>query len=236
MVSLQFPAPHTPRRIELLQGLNTQEIDLILGAAKQHRLSPKSVMSHQGEPADHLLLLWKGRARHFYETPNGKKLILMWITAGDAFGGAALVPRPSTYLVSTETVQDSVVLAWEAQTNQALARRFPLLLDNALFIATDQFSWYVSAHAALTSQSARERLAHILAELAPSIGQKVPGGVEIDVSNEELANSANITPYTASRLIGEWQKSGTVRKRRGKILLRSVERLFLSTLEGGSPG
>ena len=165
--------------------------------------------------------------RYFFETPNGKKLILRWITPSDIFGGAALVSRPSTYLVSTEAVRDSVVLLWDGPTIRALARRFPELLENAIFLAADYISWYVAAHAALTSKTAQERLAHVLLELAPSIGQKVAGGIELDVTNEELANSANITPYTTSRMVSEWQRSGAIRKHRGKLIIRSPERFFL---------
>ena len=224
---LESRAVHAPHRIELLRGLGQKEIDLILAAAKRRRFSAKSVMTYQDEPADHLLLLWKGRARYFFETPNGKKLILRWITPSDIFGGAALVSRPSTYLVSTEAVRDSVVLLWDGPTIRALARRFPELLENAIFLAADYISWYVAAHAALTSKTAQERLAHVLLELAPSIGQKVAGGIELDVTNEELANSANITPYTTSRMVSEWQRSGAIRKHRGKIIIRSPERFFL---------
>ena len=224
---LESRAVHAPHRIELLRGLGQKEIDLILAAAKRRRFSAKSVMTYQVEPADHLLLLWKGRARYFFETPNGKKLILRWITPSDIFGGAALVSRPSTYIVSTEAVRDSVVLLWDGPTIRALARRFPELLENAIFLAADYISWYVAAHAALTSKTAQERLAHVLLELAPSIGQKVAGGIELDVTNEELANSANITPYTTSRMLSEWQRSGAIRKHRGKIIIRSPERFFL---------
>ena len=224
---LESRAIHAPHRIELLRGLGQKEIDLILAAAKRRRFSAKSVMTYQDEPADHLLMLWKGRARYFFETPNGKKLILRWITPSDIFGGAALVSRPSTYLVSTEAVRDSVVLLWDGPTIRALARRFPELLENAIFLAADYISWYVAAHAALTSKTAQERLAHVLLELAPSIGQKVAGGIELDVTNEELANSANITPYTTSRMLSEWQRSGAIRKHRGKIIIRSPERFFL---------
>ena len=224
---LESRAVHVPHRIELLRGLGQKEIDLILAAAKRRRFSAKSVMTYQNEPADHLLLLWKGRARYFFETPNGKKLILRWITPSDIFGGAALVSRPSTYIVSTEAVRDSVVLLWDGPTIRALARRFPELLENAIFLAADYIRWYVAAHAALTSKTAQERLAHVLLELAPSIGQKVAGGIELDVTNEELANSANITPYTTSRMLSEWQRSGAIRKHRGKIIIRSPERFFL---------
>jgi CRP-like cAMP-binding protein len=103
-------------------------------------------------------------------------------------------------------------------------------LENALVLALDHFSWYTSAYVALSSRTARERLARVLATLAPSIGQPVRGGIELPVTNEELADSANITHYTASRLLSHWKKHGAIGKQRGKILLRSPERLLLRSI------
>ena len=57
--------------------------------------------------------------------------------------------------------------------------------------------------------------------------KKVPGGVEVRITNEELANAANVTPFTASRLMSDWQRDRALVKRRGAILLRSPERLLL---------
>lgn len=101
-------------------------------------------------------------------------------------------------------------------------------LENALFVSADCLHWYAGAHAALTSQTARERLAHVLVELGHRIGEERPDNIELDVTNEELANSANITHYTASRLISEWRRSGAIGKRYGKLFLRSREKLFLA--------
>jgi CRP-like cAMP-binding protein len=227
MSALESRAVNVHPNIELLRGLKRQEIDLIIAAARARRVPAKSVITYQGEPADHLLLLWKGRARYFLETPNGKKLIMMWITPGHAFGGAALVRRASTYLLSTETVRDSVVLVWDGPTIRGFARRFPQLLENAVCTAVDYLSWYIAAHAALCSQTARQRLASVLLGCTSSMGQRVSSGVEFDITNEELANAANITLYTASRILSEWQRTGAIRKRRGKIVVRSIERLFL---------
>jgi CRP-like cAMP-binding protein len=185
------------------------------------------VIVNQGQPADHLFLLAKGRARFFLLTEEGKKILLHWITPGEIFGGAALASKSSVYLVSTEVVKDTIALVWTRAVIRDLTARFPLLLENTLLTASDYLAWYVAAHAALICQTARQRLAHLLACLARTIGQKVPGGVEIDVTNEELAGAANITPFTASRLLSDWQSHGALAKRRGKLLLRSPERLFL---------
>ena len=214
--------PHT----ELLRGLEEKEIDLILAAARPCRFPSESVITYQGEVADQLLLLCKGRARFFFDTPHEKKLILNWITPGRIFGAAAFAHPQSIYLVSSEATRDSIVLAWDDSTIRDLARQFPRLMMNAYLTSLDYLSWYVGTHAALVSDTARERLAHILLGYAPSIGQNVPGGIELDVTDEELANAANITRYTASRLISEWHRNGAIRKQRGKILLRSDKKLF----------
>jgi CRP-like cAMP-binding protein len=229
MAAPRFCTTELRRNTEWLRGLQPGEVDLILAAARSCRYPAKSVMTFHGDPADHLLMMWEGRARYFFATPAGKKVILMWIRQGDVFGATALVSQPSFYLASTEAVRDSTVLIWDRSQIRVLARRFPQLLENVLFIATTYFYWYVAAHAALVSQSARERLAHVVVGLAESIGEKVSGLVEIDVTNEELASSANITPYTASRMISNWERRGVICKKRGKLLVRFPERLFLGT-------
>jgi CRP-like cAMP-binding protein len=101
------------------------------------------------------------------------------------------------------------------------------MLENAIFLVADYISWYAASHAVLTSKAADERLAHALVDLPPSLGPKRSGGgIDLDVTNEELANSANISPYTTSRMVTKWHRSGVIRKRRGRILLHSPERFL----------
>jgi CRP-like cAMP-binding protein len=227
MTDWKFRSGDAPDSIELLRGLKPREIELILAEAKPRRFPAKCVMTYQGERADCLLLLWKGRARYFFESPDAKKLILKLINPGEIFGVAALMSRPCTYLVSTEAVRDSIALEWSRAAIRKFAQQCPQLIENAHLIDMDYVSWYINAHAALTSLSARDRLAKVLLSLTRSIGKKVSEGIEVDVTNQELADSAIITPYTASRLISEWQRSGAIRKNKGKILLRAAEKLVV---------
>ncbi len=95
-----------------------------------------------------------------------------------------------------------------------------------MLVSFDYLAAYRAAHASLICNSAPQRLARVLTNLAGGIGQKVPEGVELDVRNEELANEANISLFTASRLLSAWQREGILVKRRGKVLLRFPDRLF----------
>jgi CRP-like cAMP-binding protein len=210
----------------LFEGLAPGDLDIIRTAGTERRYRASSVITNQGNPGDHLFLITSGHARYFYLTQDGHKTLLLWLTPGEILGGAAFLSKPSKYLVSTEAVRDSSFLVWDRATIRSLAAKYPRLLENALSMGSDYLAWYLADHVALVCDTARERLAQILVHLAGVIGQKVLGGVEFDVSNEELASAANITPFTASRLLSEWQTNGAVLKRRGKILLRSPERLF----------
>jgi CRP-like cAMP-binding protein len=212
-------------RSTFLDGLATPDRNVVLAAATRRRFLVKSVVVHQGDPAERLFLLTKGRARFFFITQSGRKILLHWLPPGEVFGGAALLSRPSPYLVSTETLKDSSVLVWDRTTIRSLATRYPKLLDNALLIASDYFAWHLASHVALTCHTARQRLAQALVSLARGIGQDVPGGIELDVTNEEVANGANVTPFTASRLFSGWQRNRVLTKSRDKILLHSLERL-----------
>lgn len=217
-----------PFRIRLLERLSREERNAILGAASYRRLSRHTVVTNQEERANHLFLLLEGSARYFFIAPGGQKLYLLWLAPGEIFGGATLLPEPSLFLVGTEIVKDSYVLVWQRNTIRTLAARYPKLLENGLAIATDYLTWYLASHLSLVCHSARQRLANVLVSLASGIGRKRPEGVDLEITNEQLANTANITLFTASRLMSEWQRSGALAKTRGRVLLCHPEQLLSS--------
>jgi CRP-like cAMP-binding protein len=212
---------------QFLDGLIPADRNTILAAATQRRFLANSVITNQGHPANHLFLLRKGLARYFFVTGEGKKLLFRWLGPEDLFGGRTVLSSHSSYLFSTEAVTDSSVFVWDRSTIRGLIARYPRLLENALLTASDYLAWHLTSHIGLACHTARQRVAQVLVTLARTIGQKVPGGVALQITNEDLANAANVTPFTASRLMSKWQSDRALVKRRGKVLLRSPERLFL---------
>jgi CRP-like cAMP-binding protein len=213
-----------------LDGLVPQARKAILAAAQQRRYPANFAMTNQGHSADHFFLLTRGLVRFFFITEEGKKLLFRWIGPGDLFGGRAVLSRDTSYLLSTETVTDSSVLVWDRYTIRSLVGRYPRLLENALLTASDYLTWHLASYIGLACHTSRNRVAQVLVTLARTIGKEAPGGIALQITNEDLANAANVTPFTASRLISEWQRDHALVKRRGKVLLRSPERLFLRTI------
>jgi CRP-like cAMP-binding protein len=211
-----------------LEGLPDSDIPSILALATKRSFTLHTVMAHEGHPAEHLFLMIRGRARGFCMTLQGEKLPVYWFPSGEIFGGAAFLSEPAEYLVSTEAVSNSTVLVWDRPTIRSLGANYPRLVENALLIASDYLAVYRSHLISATCQNARQRLAQVLGNLANGMGRRVTEGIELNVRNEELANEANITIFTASRLLNEWQRKGLLRKSRGKVVVRSPETLMQS--------
>lgn len=210
----------------LLEGLTKAEVHSILAEATLEQYPAHSIVAQQGDPADYFFLLRTGCTRLFYLTQEGQNISLRWLLPGEILGAAAILPSPSHYLVSTETVQKSSAFVWQRNTIRRLTTQYPKLLDNLLPFACDHLTWFLSAHLALVSRSARERLARVLLSLAEGIGCKVPGGVRLNITNEHLANAANITLFTASRLLSQWQRCGALEKGRGTVTVCDPSRLL----------
>jgi CRP-like cAMP-binding protein len=217
---------HKPSPSRLLDGLSAEDLTAILRTAKVQRFSANSVIVNQAAAAKHLFLLKHGQARHFFITDDGEKILLRWLVPGDITGAATLLSKPSRYQMGTEVLKDSRFLVWDRNTVGDLTTRYPKLLQNALSIMEVYFDWYLTAHIALTCHSARQRCASVLTNIGRAVGQKVAGGIELAITNEELASAAGITLFDASRFMSEWRRSGALAKTRGKVLLRSPDLLF----------
>jgi CRP/FNR family transcriptional regulator, nitrogen oxide reductase regulator len=211
---------------QFFEGLDRPARKTILAGAIQRQLAAKSAVIRQGGLADRLFLLTKGYARHFYVTEEGKKFLLEWLGPGDLFGARTILSTPSSYLAGTEMVTESSALVWDRTTIRRLVEHYPRLLENVLLTASDYVTWHLMSHIGIASYTARQRLAEVLITLARTVGQKTTSGVTLDITNQELADAANITVFTASRLISEWQRTRALAKRRGKILLQSPDWLF----------
>ena len=214
--------------IRLLEEIPIQDRALILQAASWHHYSKNITETDQGGTANQLFLLIKGSARFFFLTPQGQKVYLIWLKPGDIFGGAALLINPSAYLVNTEVAKGSRAFVWPRDVVRDLAARYPRLLENALLVASDYLTWYLATHLSLVSHSAGERLARVLTTIADGIGTKEHDGIHLHITNEQLANTANVSIFTASRMLSGWQEKKLVSKRRNQIILHSPEEILLA--------
>src|SRR5271155_2745515 len=206
-----------------LEGLTPPERATLFETATIQKFKPGSLITHQGFPAERIALLVHGSARFTCTTITGRKLSLHWINPGDICGLSSLLLHPREWLMSAEAVKVSVALVWQRPAIRYFAATCPRIMENALLLGYEYIRRYQDAHISGTSQSARQRLALVIGALAEGIGHDVKDGIELNVLNEDLANEANVTVFTTSRLLNEWQRESLLVKTRGKIVVRCPE-------------
>ena len=209
----------------LFEGISRADQERILADARLRTYGPREIIMHHGERADRLFLVRSGCARFFLVSEGGRKLPLLWAMPGDIIGGMGVVLNPRNYLLNCEAISPTQTLVWTREAMRKHFARLPRLLDNGMHIASGYVEWLLSEHVSLTCDTARQRLANVLTGYANAIGEPCSDGVLIDATNEEFAHAAHITKYTTCRLLAEWQKNGAIAKRRGKTILRHLDRL-----------
>jgi len=224
------PRPHKHSRpsptAEFLAGIGRSQLSEILGAANVQKISARHIILREGKPPTHLYLLKSGLAKFSRLTRNGDEVLLSHLVPGDTFGLGTLLAQPTPYVGTAETMRDSELLVWEQARIRGLARKYPRLAQNALGIMLRYLTAHFDRLFDLLTCTASERLAGAVLNLSKGTGRVVPSGVEVTATNEELGALANVSAFTASRLLNRWAREGALAKSRGKIFIHSPEKLI----------
>lgn len=171
-------------------------------------------------------LLASGRVKICHLTPDGKQSILAFIEPGELFGELVLFddePRDEY----AEALEKSTIVQVPGEVMQQLMeahsgvtlgvtkliglrrRRIERRLKNLLFLSN------------------RDRLTHLLLELAEQYGKPESGGLKlrIHLSHQDLANVIGSTRETVTVVLGEMQSEGLLSIGRRRIVILDLNRL-----------
>lgn len=215
------------RSSSFLTGLEEPAIRAILGGAKIRRISAKDNIVTGGQQATHFFLIQSGQVQYYHLTKDGESVLLAWMVPGDVVGLTALLNSPSTYMATAGATSDCELLAWDRSVIRQLVSRHPLLGENGLRIALANLRAYVERHIGLVTKTAQERLAETLLTLGDKSGEVHADGIEIQATNDQLGALADVSAFTASRVLSSWEREGILSKGRGRVLLHAPEALMI---------
>jgi CRP/FNR family transcriptional regulator, nitrogen oxide reductase regulator len=216
----------SPASVHFFSGLQEGSVKAIVAAATRRKFEASRVVVRAHEPARSLFLVRTGCVDYYVTNEAGQDILLRRLTAGEVFGVASLLSRPLGYIGTAKAVGHVQVLEWSSQVIRQLAKAYPQIVENALRTALRYLALYAKRHIALVSNTSQQRLAHTLSSLGSRTGRAHPHGVEIDIKNEDLASLADVSFFTASRVLKAWHRHGVVVKSRGKVVIRSPEKLL----------
>lgn len=221
--------PHRsqPGRVSspFLEGLEPQALQTILAAGRDRKYPTGAVLCRAGEPAELLFVLMKGQVRLSRIASSGREIVIGVMADGDAFGIGSLL-LAIDYIGTGVALVPTEAHVWTKDAIQRLAKTYPQLSQNALLVALTYVATLTERHIGLLSGTAEQRLARTLTRLGSRSGTPTPTGIEIAIKNEHLASLADVSPYTASRLLNAWERDGALHKSRGKVSIACPEKLL----------
>ena len=210
---------------ELFADLPSSACTEIVATARPRDYVCRQVMFLAGDPIKETILLTDGRAKILQLAESGSEVILRFTVPGEVIGELGLVPG-STHSSTAQALQHCKVLVWGAESFEAALERFPILQSNAERLLARRLDELERRFCEVATETASPRLAHGLVRLIDQIGHKVYDHVEINVSQEALAQMTAMTSSTVNRLLTNWENQGLLKVRREAIEIHRFLRLL----------
>ena len=214
------------KNCNLFERLTPNQLKQLEMTSRFRRFPRNTPVYLPAEESDGVFLLVSGRVKICSFTTEGKQSILTFIEPGELFGELAILEGGQREEYA-ETLEASEIVLIPSDKMQQLLEEIPHV---ALGI-TKLIGWrrkrierrlkYLLFH------SNRERLIHLLLELAEQYGKKTEQGVELTIklSHQDIANVIGGTRETVTVLLGDLKSEELVALGRRKITLLQPERL-----------
>lgn len=212
--------------LPLFAGMAAGELDTLLKEARAVRHPKNSHVFEQGREAHSFFVLLHGHVRAEKATPDGGRIVVRYISAGEVFGVAEAIGLKH-YPATAVAAVDSVSLAWPSSAWSRLVAQHPPLAANTLKTVGDRLQQAHTRIVEMTTDEVERRIARALLQLVDQAGRKVEGGIEIDfpISRQDVAKMTGTTLHTVSRILSAWEQQGLVAGGRQRITVRDPIRL-----------
>jgi len=208
----------------LLDGVPPDALRRTLEIARRRTFARDEVVFHEGDPAETVHLIERGRAAVRTTTRHGQRATLAILGPGDAFGELAILgsePRRGATVVAIEPLETRSIYAADFHR---LRRAHPQLSDVIIGLLTAQVQRMNSELLDALYLPAELRVRKRLADLAGQY-EETGGETVIPVRQEDIADLAGTSRATVNRVLREEARRGTVRLSRGQTVVLDRARL-----------
>ncbi|GJD57696.1 Crp/Fnr family transcriptional regulator [Methylobacterium dankookense] len=207
--------------------LTPADLDFVLSLAKPVRYPKGTAVFAQGGTADSFFVLLHGHLQVVKLTPEGRQVVLRYVSPGEMFGIAVQTGR-AAYPATAVAVADSIALAWPSDCWPALLTRCPALAAGIMRTVGSRLDEAHLRVVEMSTQEVERRVAHALVRLVRQAGRPVGEGIRIDfpITREDVAQMTGTTLHTVSRILSSWEQQGLVESGRQRIVVRDPDRLF----------
>lgn len=205
--------------LALFRELPAAELRRLVAVAERRRFGRNEVVFHQGDPADVLHLIVRGRFAARLTTRLGDTVTVSIHGPRDVFGELALVDREAPRSTTVVALEPAETFAVHRDDFDRLRREQPSVSDLLARLLAERLRRQSSLLLEALFEPAEIRLLRRLLELRALYGSVVP------LTQEDLAGLAGTSRATVNRVLRTEAKRGTIELQRGKTALLDPEAL-----------
>lgn len=212
------------RNISIFSKLRDEDIKLIEDSLKVEKFKKKDTIFNEGDRAQFLYLLFKGKVKISKSAKDGREIVLEIIDEGDFFGALALI-KDISYPATAIAIEQSEVGKVPAKTFISLIEKYPYLEAQILHHVTMRLKSGIESLKNIAIEDVSSRIAFQLLKLANKYGKNTSQGVLIDmrITKQQLAEMTGTTTETAIRVISKFKKLGYLDEINHKFLIKDIK-------------
>ena len=209
---------------QLLAEVPEDALRALLTIARRRTFARNEVVFHDGDPADSLHLISKGRFSVRIATPLGDTVTLSVRGPGDAFGELALLGRERVRSATVSALEPAETHSVYRDDFERFRREHPPVNDVLIGILADRLRRLSEQVVEAFYVPADRRVIRRVCELAEMYAH---GDAEtvVPLTQEEIAELAGTSRATVNRVLREAERKGAVELRRGRTAVLDLEGL-----------
>ncbi|GIP31268.1 Crp/Fnr family transcriptional regulator [Paenibacillus sp. J2TS4] len=211
---------------QIAHFLSKEHFEQLQKLMNDHYLTKGSHLFWEGEPAEQLYYVKKGKIKITKSTDDGKDLILFYLQEGDFFGEFAS-SGTCQYSYDAKAVQNSETAVIQQKDLERLISE-----DGAFAL---QFIKWMSLMQRTTESKFRDlilygkkgALSSTLIRLTNSYGEPTEDGIfiRLKLSNTDLANMIGTSRESVNRMLAAYKSEGVIDYDKGHIVIRDLAHL-----------
>jgi CRP-like cAMP-binding protein len=198
-------------RFHLFETRTGEELEVRVDSVRVRRFAPGEVVFHEGDPAESMQLIVRGRFAVRASTPSGHTATLAILGEGSLFGAIELFQHDRHRQTTVVSLESGETLSIAREQFDRMRRERPEAADVLLSIVADDVAIYSEHLMDALFVSAELRVLRRLLEV-----EAVYKGSEILMTQSELARLAGTSRTTVNKVLRHERSRGTLRLERGR--------------------
>jgi CRP/FNR family transcriptional regulator, nitrogen oxide reductase regulator len=203
----------------LFAGLNDADRVALERRAHSRKFAAGESLFSQGDTADELFVITKGRVKVWRAAEDGSALTLTLLGRGQPIGTLGAADNRLNHATAT-AITPVEALAWPIEGLRQLMEASPELTANVMRTITNYAEQLIERLEEVASVPVEQRIARTLLRMARrAYGTDTADGCELPLSRQDMADLTSATLPTVSRIMSRWRGQRLIAGTRGRVKL-----------------